>query len=198
MSLVSLERLCDSLKGHKIDLSEYHYYGKRAMDSKLKTLVWNQFGAAIDMLEEGINACPEELWTAVLWDDAEDPRFGHFWFIAYHSLFWLDLYLGGTSEGFKPPAPFIRGALPEKPYSKGDISAYLEHCRQKCQSVFEGLTDEKASQICKFEWMEPSFLELQLYNMRHVQEHSSQLRYFLGRKGIATNDWVAKVGAGKS
>jgi hypothetical protein len=162
------------------------------MNSNVKTSLWMQYDAAIDMLKEAINQCPDSFWTAVLWDDAEDARFGQYWFIAYHALFWLDLYLTGASEGFKPPAPFIRGSLPESPYPKDVILKYLHECRQKCQSVIEGLSDEKAQQICHFEWMEPSFLELQLYTMRHIQEHSSQLRFFLGRQGIATNDWVAR------
>jgi hypothetical protein len=165
------------------------------MDNNLKNSLWQQFSAAIDMLEEAINLCPDELWIASLWDDPEDPRFGHFWYITYHSLSWLDLFLTGSREGFEPPAPFIRGALPEKPYPKDAVHNYLSHCRQKCQSVINGLTDEKAQEICSFEWMDLSFLELQLYNMRHVQEHSSQLRYFLGRNNISTNDWVARIDA---
>ena len=36
--------------------------------------------------------------------DEEDARYGQFWFIAYHTLFWLDLFLTGSSEGFAPPA----------------------------------------------------------------------------------------------
>ena len=163
------------------------------MDSNLKNSIWMQFGAAIDMLEEGIKLCPDNLWTAALWEDSEDERYGQVWFIAYHTLSWLDLFLAGSRQAFNLPAPFIRGALPENPYTKEDIQDYLKECRQKCQSIIENLTDEKAEQVCRFEWMEPSFLELQLYNMRHLQEHSSQLRYFLGRNGIPTNDWVARA-----
>ena len=29
-----------------------------------------------------------------------------------------------------------------------------------------------------------SYLELQLYNMRHVQEHAAQLSLFLGQHGV--------------
>jgi hypothetical protein len=163
------------------------------MDTMLKTSVWQQFGAAIDMLDHAITVCPDELWTAALWDDTEDPRYGHFWFIAYHTLFWLDLYLTGTSEGFLPPPPFIRGSLPEKPYTNADVRAYLKQCRQKCKTTIEALTDEKACQICKFNWMEPTFLELQLYSMRHVQEHAAQLNLLLGGKGVTASDWISKA-----
>ncbi len=163
------------------------------MDSTLKTGIWQQFGAAIDTLDDAITACPDDLWEAVVWSDPDDPRYGQLWFIAYHALFWLDLFLTGSSEGFLPPAPFIRGSLPEKPYTKDEVYSYLKDCRAKCKAAIEALTDEKAYRICTFEWMEPTFLELQLYSMRHIQEHAAQLNYFLGQKGVTVQDWVAKA-----
>ena len=87
----------------------------------------------------------------------------------------------------------IAGSLPEKPYTKAELQAYLQHCRQKCQATIAALTDEKASQWCKFPWVELSFAELQLYNMRHVQEHASQLSLFLGQKVGSAPDWVTQA-----
>ena len=155
--------------------------------------IWKQLGAAIDMLDDVINLCPDHLWTIGMWKDDEDERYGQFWFIAYHTLFWLDLFLTGTMEGFKPPQPFIRGKLPEQPYTKEQIITYLSVCRDKCQSTLDGLTDERAQQRCVFEWMEPSFLELQLYSMRHVQEHVAQLSLVLGQHDVTGMDWVASA-----
>lgn len=163
------------------------------METVLKTAIWQQFGAALDTLDDAINFCPDSLWTAVLWHDEEDARYGHFWWIPYHTLSWLDLFLTGTMEGFKPPAPFIRGVLPEQPYAKADIQAYLKYCRQKSKAIIEALTDEQAYRVCKFAWMEPTYLELQLYSMRHIQEHAAQLHLFLGQHGIASSDWIAKA-----
>jgi DinB family protein len=163
------------------------------MDINYRTIVWKQYGAAIDMLEDAIRLCPDHLWTAVLWKDTDDVQYGQFWFVAYHALFWVDLYLTGSREGFAPPPPFIRGRLPDQPYTKDQILAYLGECRKKCQSTIEALTDEKAQQRCVFEWMEPSFLELQIYAMRHVQEHAGQLSLFLGQHDVAGIDWVASA-----
>ncbi|NOK60462.1 MAG: DinB family protein [Chloroflexi bacterium AL-W] len=163
------------------------------MNSLWKTSLWQQFGAAIDMLDDAIGACPERLWTANLWDDEDDPAYGQFWYLAYHTLSWLDLFLSDSSAGFTPPAPFIRGALPEKPYPQTDVSTYLKQCRQQCEAVINALTDEQAQQLCTFDWMEPTFLELQLYSMRHVQEHASQLSFFLGTNGVLGIDWVAQA-----
>jgi hypothetical protein len=159
-------------------------------------MLWRQFGAAIDMLENALRACPDELWSArlVTWQDSTDePGYMGFWDSAYHALFWLDLYLSGTREGFVPPAPFVIGAIPEKPYTKEELQAYLDHCRQKCRATIETLTEEKASHWCKFPWVELSFMELQLYSMRHVQEHASQLNLFLGQKLGSAPDWVTKT-----
>ncbi|MEO8607560.1 MAG: DinB family protein [Chloroflexota bacterium] len=164
------------------------------METVLKTGVWQQFGAALDMFENAINICPDDLWTTVLWKDDEDVRYGTFWFIASHTLSWLDLFLTGSSEGFVPPLPFIRGKLPDTPYTKADVCAYLNQCRQKARATIEGLTDETAYRICKFDWMEPTFLELQLYSMRHIQEHAAQLNFLLGQKGLVASDWVAMAG----
>jgi hypothetical protein len=163
------------------------------MNELWKKSLWQQFGAAIDMLDYAISACPNDLWTANLWDDLDDPRYGQFWYVAYHTLSWLDLFLTGSYDDFTPPPPFIRGKLPETPYTKDVIRAYLKQCRQKCQVVIEALTVEKANQICTFAWMEPTFLELQLYSMRHVQEHAAQLNLVLGQNGLTATDWVAKA-----
>lgn len=163
------------------------------MDTTLKNLVWQQYGAAIDMLDDAISACPDRLWTAVVYDDPDDSQYGQFWFVAYHTLFWLDLFLTGSREGFEPPAPFIPGRLPEKPYSKEEVGSYLKQCRQKSHEVLTTLTDEKAYQICIFDWMQPSFLELQLYCMRHIQEHGAQLNLLLGQNDVVGPDWVAQA-----
>ncbi len=163
------------------------------MDTTLKASVWQQYGAAMDMFEDALNLCPDELWTTAMWKDADDARYGQFWYIAYHTLVWADLFLTGSSEGFLPPAPFIRGKFPEQPYTKAQIHTYFDEIRQKAQATIEGLTDEQAYRICKFEWMSPTFLELQLYSMRHIQEHGSQLNLTLGQHGVEGMDWVAQA-----
>src|SRR6266581_7761783 len=149
------------------------------MDPLWRTALWRQFGAAIDMLENALLACPSTHWHGRLWSDHSDPEFAEFWFITYHTLFWLDLYLSGSrEEEFAPPAPFIWTELdpavsPERPYTKEELHAYLAATRQKCHAQLFALTDERARQVVEYPWAEEqavSFLELQLYNMRHVQE----------------------------
>ncbi len=169
------------------------------MDTTLISAISQQFGATIDMLENVLHACPNHLWRVRLWDDAQLPESAEFWYILYHTLFWLDLYLSGSVEGFVPPVPFTldelnpAGLLPERPYTKDELQTYLEHARMKYRSTIEALTDEKARQICKFSWGEVTFAGLLLDNMRHVQEHTAQLNMILGQRIGWSPKWVTNA-----
>jgi hypothetical protein len=152
------------------------------------------------MLETAIRNCPEELWDVQLWNDPGTPRgFSEFWYVTYHTLFWLDLYLTGSVEGFAPPSPFTldeldpAGVLPERQYNRDELLTYLAHCRRKCQVTIETLTDDQALRRCIFPWGELSFAELLLDNLRHVQEHAAQLNLVLGQKIGQSSRWVAKA-----
>src|SRR5437762_7049966 len=81
------------------------------LDPLLRTALWQQFGATIDMLENTLLACPSTHWNERLWSEQAIPEYPVFWNITYHTLFWLDLYLTGSVEGFAPPAPFTLDEL---------------------------------------------------------------------------------------
>jgi hypothetical protein len=161
-----------------------------------KAVIWSQFGAAIDSLDDMLHACPDELWRKQLWNNpSARPEYAEFWYRVYHALFWLDLYLTGAEEGFAPPAPFAliemaEDDLPERVYTKDELRAYLEYGRKKCQATINALTDEAAQRRCRFAWGDVNFVELLLYNMRHVQEITAQLSLLLGQEGISVPDSV--------
>ena len=162
------------------------------MDTTWKTIIWSQFGAAIDMLDNALLACPDALWS-------DRSQQNEYWYVVYHALFWLDLYLSGSVDGFAPPAPFTldeldpAGLLPERLYTQAELQTYLDHGRRKCRATIEALTDEQARQRCRFPWGEVSVAELLLYNMRHVQEHASQLCLILGQKTDQAPGWVTRA-----
>ena len=122
--------------------------------------------------------------------------FSSFWYLGYHTLFWLDLYLTGSEEGFAPPAPFdlvemdSDEALP-RTYTREELLGYVENVRRTCQETILGLSSEQASRLCQFAWGELTFAELQLYSLRHVQEHGAQLRMFLGQQVGKSAGWVS-------
>jgi uncharacterized damage-inducible protein DinB len=170
-----------------------------AVNAAFKTILWQQFGAAIDMLEDAIEACPERLWSDSRKKPAGDSISGvGFWYIAYHTLFWFDFYLSEPEEKFTPPAPFDlsefeAGRLPERAYTKAELQGYLDHGRKKCKDTIDALTDEKANQRRHFSWGEISGAELLLYNMRHVQHHTAQLNLMLRQAVNAAPRWLAKA-----
>jgi hypothetical protein len=165
-------------------------------------MLWHQFGATIDMVEHALRNCPDELWEKQLWEDQPDQwvakGFSTFWYLGYHTLFWLDLYLNGAEEGFTPPATFdlvemeANETLP-RTYSRAELLGYLDFCRRKCQSTISSLSNEQAYRLCKFPWGELPFGELLLYNLRHVQEHAAQLQMFLGQQARNPATWVTQA-----
>jgi hypothetical protein len=154
-------------------------------------MLWRQFAVAIDSFGDALRTCPDELWGARLWEDEPDQwvakGFSSYWYLCYHTLFWLDLYLTGAEEGFMPTEPFdlvemeANESLP-RVYSREELLDYLNLCRRRCQETILNLPVEEAYRLCKFPWGEVPFAELMLYTMRHVQEHAAQLHLFLGQQ----------------
>lgn len=157
------------------------------MDISFRETLWKQFGACIDMLENAIVMCPNELW------DTEDK----FWYTSYHTLFFLDYYLTLDPSTYNSPEPFtnseFEGKLPERVYSKVELLTYLQNSREKCNNLISGLNEE----VAKMRWVNPyrdfSVFEMLLYNMRHVQHHSAQLNKYLRQKTSNAPSWVAQT-----
>ena len=162
------------------------------MEKAWKTILWRQFGAAIEMLENAITACPDRVWG----DRSARPEF---WYLAYHTLFFLDFYLSDASEGFRPPPPYTldeldeRGLLPDRVYTREELLAYLKHGKEKCRRTIVGLTDEKLHARCGFDWLDCTVAEMHLYNMRHVQHHAAQLNLLLRQRIDSAPRWVRKT-----
>ena len=111
-----------------------------------RAVLRNQFVAAIDMLRNAIAQCPDELW-----DDRSSGA--PFWHLAYHTLFYLDLYLSESEEAFQPasfhrehsnflrdmPFPPHVAATPAEAYARAELLEYLDCCRQKCFLVLVDL-----------------------------------------------------------
>jgi len=161
-----------------------------AMSESLQQILWNQFGGALQMLENAIVACPAEVWGAERQPQA-------FWYMAYHTLFWTDYYASESTEGFRPPEPFTldeldpAGVLPERVYAKDELLDYLEFAREKSRALIRSLTPEKAQQRLVNEYKKVSLLELVIYNTRHVQHHAAQLNLILRQRTDSTPGWVS-------
>ena len=159
----------------------------------LNLLLWQQFGAAIDMLENALTACPDKLWQ----------NGSNFWYVGFHTLFWTDYYLSDETpkeEDFMPPAPFTKtdfdyALMPERVYEKHELLTYCQYVRGKLRDQLTRYTQEELlTKRFVSEYKNYSLFELLLYNMRHVQHHTAQLNLLL-RQGTheAAPGWVSRT-----
>lgn len=152
----------------------------------------HQFGAALDMLDDAIRACPDTLW-------GDRSRAPEFWYVAYHALFWCDLYIHGAIEGYAPPEPFgleeldPAGVLPSRVFTRDELRSRLADVRRRGLATIDGMSDDDAKRLCTFGWGEVTFAELLLYNTRHVQHHTGQLDLILRQVTDTAPGWVARA-----
>ena len=157
-----------------------------------RSAIRQQFHAATDMLANAIEACPDSVWSG--------QGRGAFWYLAFHAIFFLDLYLSEGESRFHPPPPFGLTELdpevvpPERAYRKDELLAYLEHGRKKLDATMAGMTEAWVANPCPFPYRKMSNGELLLYNMRHVQHHAAQLNLLLRQATDSAPRWVSKGG----
>ena len=158
----------------------------------MREAIGQQFGAAIDSLEGAIQSCPETVW-------ASGERWRQPWYLAFHTLFWLDLYLSESASDYAPPAPFTRGELepdvfPDRPYLKQELLGWLRQCRASLAARLSRISTEgDLRRRCRLPWGEMELGELLLYNLRHVQHHVGQLNLLIRQAGGEPPRWVARA-----
>jgi hypothetical protein len=145
----------------------------------VQDVIKSQYRASFDMIGEAIEQCSDALW--------DDPAYKlRFWHIAYHALFYTHLYLQGRAQDFVPwdkhraeyeslssLPPSARGEPGTGgPYTGQEILEYLELCRNEAEEKVSSLDLDAPS---GFHWLPFSKLELQFYNIRHLQLHTGQL-----------------------
>jgi hypothetical protein len=146
----------------------------------------SQFSAALQTLENAINACPETLWYGE----------HKVWYQVFHVLFFTDYYLSLDPKNFTPPSPFtdseFTDTLPAEPYTKETLAFYLSYCKNKKQVLFDKLDNNHLQQrwVNSSETMNYSVLEILLYNMRHIQHHAAQINKILSTVAKQTPEWV--------
>ena len=170
------------------------------MDKTLKEVLWNQFGASIDMLINVIASCPDDYFQI-------NRRF---YYIAFHSTIFLDYYATIPPKDFSPlltfthknpeerPKEAIDDLIPDKNYNQQEIVAYLKQSREKCKHIIDTLNDERLGERFK-EGDEPgdmdySILEILLYNLRHTQHHTAQLNMLLIQDLDKHMEWSFRAG----
>lgn len=167
--------------------------------ASLRRMLKSQYHAALAMLRETIEQCPDELWLS-----GEDTN--AFWQVAYHTMFFTHLYLLENESAFEgweghqgnvqhpdgipgPPDPRSRLPLIPRPYTRTEALAYWSICDHMVGSAIDRMDLESAES--GFHWYTISKFEHQLVNLRHLQHHTAQLADRLRRtRGFGTR-WVS-------
>ncbi|MCC6680222.1 MAG: DinB family protein [Phycisphaeraceae bacterium] len=158
----------------------------------------DQFGASLIMLADAMRQCPDELWTETV------GRFP-FWHIAYHTLFYTDLYLSLSEDAFivppfhhagyqcfgRTPWPPHEVVVADQPYDRTTLLAYADQIAAKLAPMLRNETPTKLAEPCGFPWLKLSRAELYTYNLRHVQHHVGQLSALLVRHTGRGVTWCA-------
>ena len=156
-----------------------------------------QYHAAMAMLKQAIELCPEDLWAG-----GENPV--AFWRVAYHALFFTHLYLQPNVEAFRPwehhreeheflgPLPYPPHREPRigEPYTKAQVLEYWQVCDVMVDTAVDQL--DLDAEDCGFPWYTLNKLEHQINNIRHVQHHAALLA---GRLRLARGTDVQWAGS---
>jgi len=159
-------------------------------------IIVSQYRASLAMLAQTVQECPEEIW-----DSPDDKT--KFWHIAYHVLFYTHLYLQDAHQDFVPwpkhrpdyhsldrvPRSLDSPQGTDEPYDKDAILEYLTFCQQQVAERVPGLNLEAGS---GFDWLPFNKLELQIYTIRHIQQHAGELMERLGSRAGIEIDWVGQ------
>jgi hypothetical protein len=160
----------------------------------------SQYHAALGMLRQTIEQCPDDLWLSTEHKNA-------YWQVAYHVLYFAHLYLMPDEAGFRPwkghqsdvqhpdgipgrADPNSSLPLIPKPYTKSQVLAYWSICDETVDPALDTLDLNSADS--GFSWYKMPKLEHQIVNIRHIQHHTAQLA---DRLRFATDTGTRWIGA---
>ena len=177
----------------------------------LQAILKSQYHAALAMLRQSIERCPDDLWSSSSYTNS-------FWRIAYHALYYTQLYLQPNLESFSPWQHHQTGLqylddipgppeiddlanLPDKPpqsgvpYTKVEVLEYWSVCDRMIDQWVDALN--LLDQQSGFSWYKLSKLEHQFISIRHTQHHTAQLVDRVRAIADQGVDWVsARCAAG--
>lgn len=167
--------------------------GATPVSDSVRESLANQFKSSLAMLTQAVQLCPESLWQA------GSPN--RFWRIAYHTLFYLHLYLAPSDAEFVPwekhRADYnFLGAVPWRPgeaprigelYTQAELLEYAAFCGTEIETRIASVDLGAPS---GFYWLPMNKFELQLYNLRHLAHHTGQLADRLRSQAGIGLPWV--------
>jgi hypothetical protein len=170
--------------------------GDQKLDMSVRKALKSQYHAALIMLRQAVERCPDDLWLA------GNPAF---WRVAYHTAFFTHLYLQPNEAAFHPwehcreeyhylgavPWPPHRQPKIGEPYDRAQVLDYVIKCDAMVDAAVDAL--DLASGDAGFSWYKMPKLEHQIMNIRHIQNHTSYLGARLRAAGDAGLNWISPM-----
>lgn len=167
-------------------------------EALIRSALKSQYHAALAMLRQAIELCPEDAWTGKEHRNAP-------WQIAYHTLFFAHLYIQIDEHAFRPwkhhvadvqvpdgipgpPDPDSPLPLIADPYPKERV---LEYC-DFCIAMVDGAVDamDVLAPESGFSWYRIPKLDHQIVNVRHIQHGAAQVADRVRAAADLGVDWV--------
>jgi hypothetical protein len=176
-------------------------------------VVRKQYAAALKMLRNAIEKCPDDVW------DHRDPGEATFWGHAMHALFYTRTYLqdslGGSDDVENRTVAMELLGLPLKDFSqpetqrlaqtmwritqhdfrtprvptKTELLERLDKCQTALATAMSQAAAGGADGPSPMPWIPGTRWDLLLYNLRHIPQHLGRMHSTLGRRGIKL-EWV--------
>jgi hypothetical protein len=150
----------------------------------LAAILISQYQASLEMLKQTIRKCPEAIWNA-------DSDKNKFWQVTYHAIYFVHEYLADSEKTFTPWEKHrevydFDETQTFEPYDKETILEYLAFCQQHvAERVPQLKLDEPEGHGRSM-----TTLELQIYSIRHLMQHTGELMERLGTRTGMQIDWV--------
>ena len=136
----------------------------------IKNILQSQYLASLAMLKQAVVKCPPEAW-----DNPDD--IDRVWFIAHHALHYGHQYLKAKDKGY--PRWEHRGHRdPGQPLSREEILEMLAKVEQDVVEQIPIMDLEKPRHATS---ALANLFELQIYNIRHIQQHTGEIYDRLSR-----------------
>jgi hypothetical protein len=170
----------------------------------------------LDLLAAAVRDCNDELWKMSMWhvppwgpdleligpdqEPVTDPahraaliqRHSTPWAVTWHALECLDYDLNGEFGPWAPPPPFAGNphwllTRMRTAWSRAELLAYVDYCRQRVRTTLAGMTDEKAATPLppahRYRGQPHAWILMGMVG--HTAEHASQIRQFITAAGVA-------------
>jgi hypothetical protein len=154
-----------------------------------------QYHAAMAMLKQTIEQCPDDLWAG-----GSNPV-AH-WRVVYHTLFFTHMYLHPNVQVFRPwqhhrdqheclgDLPYPPYGRPKigDPYTRPQMPDYWRFCDEMIDTAVDHL--DLDAQECGFPWYQLPKLDHQINNIRHLQHHAALLAGRLRQACGLDVEWI--------